>query len=185
MTELALAFVVTLAAATPLHLERGVASQYAPGTMERVVRVRQSGRTWHDLPETLPEVDGYAAVLDCGDVGRLVLVRPPNRPWELFLAADCAGIADGGRDWMVRGGIALEVDHLSAVRWDTIGRGAMVDVVWIQGDEHDEPLRCDRDADPGAGAAARIRPRVLARTLADPASCADVAPEDLGLRRVE
>ena len=108
--------------------QSGWASQYAPGVMGRTVKVRQAGQTYHDLPEALPQVDGYAAVRWCGDIGRLLLVRPEGGDWELFLAADCAGPQlreDGttGGDWMDRSGVILEVGYPTAERWTSIGRG--------------------------------------------------------------
>ena len=60
MTEaaaiLAIAIAAALGAATP---EAGVASQYSPNVMQRVVSNRQ--RMGH-LPDPLPAVDGFIAV---------------------------------------------------------------------------------------------------------------------------
>jgi hypothetical protein len=112
----------------------GTASQYAPGLMEKVVANRQAGRTAYDLPDPLPEVDGYAAVLDCEEIGSVWLVRPQGGEWERLLVADCAGSqlrADGltGGEWMRANGVLLEVDYRTAVRWNTVGRGIGVEVL--------------------------------------------------------
>ena len=112
----------------------GTASQYAPDMMEKVVANRQAGRTAHHLPDPLPEVDGYAAVLDCEEIGSVWLVRPRGGEWERFLVADCAGPqlrADGltGGEWMRANGVLLEVDYRTAVRWNTVGRGIGVEVL--------------------------------------------------------
>jgi len=107
----------------------GIASQYAPGVMEQVIRVRQTpGRTARTLPEPLPDVDGYVAVVDCNRIGSIAYLRPAGTTeWERFLVVDCAGIADGGRDWMLRNGIVAEVDHNTARRWETVGVGKKVE----------------------------------------------------------
>jgi hypothetical protein len=46
-----------------------------------------------------------------------------------MLVVDCAGIQDGGYDWMVRNGIVAEIDYESAVAWGTVGRGIRVDIL--------------------------------------------------------
>jgi hypothetical protein len=73
-------------------------------------------------------VDGYIAVAEREDIGRLFWLRPVGGEWELFLAADCAGYADGGYSWMKRNGIIVEVDYNTAVRWGTVGRGIRVEM---------------------------------------------------------
>lgn len=117
-------------AALVIVVHTAIASQYAPGVMERVIRVRQQpGRTAHTLPAVLPDVDGYVAVMDCSRIGSVVLLRPVGASlWERFLVTDCAGIADGGRDWMLRNGIVAEIDHATAERWDVVGIGVHVEV---------------------------------------------------------
>jgi len=107
------------------------ASQYSPGVMEQVVANRQSGKAWVSLPESLPGVDGFAAVADCYRIGDIIYLRPVGtRRWERFLIADCARPpgTDGSYEWMVRNGIVAEVDYPTAVRWDTVGRGIRVEV---------------------------------------------------------
>ena len=97
----------------------GVASQYDPGVFESVVRVRQADGS---LPHALPDFDGaYIAVLDCGSVGRQVLVCR-GAECRYALVADCAGIADGGYAWMVRNRIAGELDHRTASRLGAVGQ---------------------------------------------------------------
>lgn len=105
----------------------GWASQYAPGVMERVIAVRQvPGRTAHDLPIDLPQVDGYVATADCNEIGTILWLRPIGQEqWESFLVADCAGADSYG--WMVNNNILVEVDYETAVRWDTVGRGQRIE----------------------------------------------------------
>jgi len=75
-------------------------------------------------------VDGFIAVAEREDIGRLFYLRPQGRDeWELFLAADCAGIADGGYSWMKRNRILAEVDYATALRWGTVGRGIRVEMM--------------------------------------------------------
>lgn len=105
----------------------GIASQYAPGVMERVVSVRRAGRTTATLPAGLPPVDGYVAVADCKRIGQIVWLRPEGQEhWERFLVTDCANPADGSDRWMRRNGILVEVDYQTAKRRNTIGRGIHV-----------------------------------------------------------
>jgi len=116
----------------------GWASQYAPGVMARVIATRQAGLTARDLPLDLPPVDGYVAARYPDDIGRVVLLRPiGRREWERFLVVDCAGRNDrresdglSGLAWMERYNVLVEVDYETAVRWDTVGRGIMVQMRW-------------------------------------------------------
>jgi len=106
------------------NVDRGWASQYAPGKMEQVIRNRQRGCCGrYSLPAGLPPVDGYVAVQERADIGRLFWIRPlGSDEWERFLAVDCGGFADGGYRWMIRNSILFEVDYQTAVRWGTVGR---------------------------------------------------------------
>jgi len=115
----------------------GFASQYAPRVMSTVIANRQSGRTRVGLPQELPDVHGYIAVLSCDDVGKIYYLRPAGCEdcgWERFLAADCAGVSDGGYAWMERNGVPCELDYDTVLRWgerygkNYIGRGIMVDM---------------------------------------------------------
>jgi len=113
-------------------LVSGWASQYAPGVMERVVRVRQSGRTSMDLPVELPDVDGFIAVEDCDRIGDIVYIRREGtEKWYSFLVADCSGHAET-TSWMERNNILIEVDYETAVRWDTVGRGIKIELMEIE-----------------------------------------------------
>lgn len=109
----------------------GVASQYAPGVMERVVRVRQAGRTARNLPRELPAVDGFVAAERCADIGQVWTVMHGERV-ERMLVADCSGHASTTR-WMQRNNILVEVDGATARRWGVVGRGARVTVCRPQG----------------------------------------------------
>ena len=106
----------------------GTASQYAPGVMQEVISNRQR---WGQLPMELPPTDGYVATLEANLIGSFVYIRPEGADiWEQFLVVDCAGHADGGYAWMLRNNVLVEVDYETAVRWNTVGRGIMVDVLF-------------------------------------------------------
>ena len=110
-------------------LAEGWASQYAKGVMQRVIRVRQAGRTSRTLPENLPQVDGYAAALSANAIGQIWYIQPEGHShWERILIVDCGG-ADGGASWMARNNVLVEVDYETAQRWDTLGRGKRVRVL--------------------------------------------------------
>jgi hypothetical protein len=109
----------------------GIASQYAPGVMDKVVYNRQNLSTVVSLPNNLPAVDGYVASQYCSDIGKIIYLRPADCEeceFEKFLVADCAGIADGGLSWMLRNNIVVEVDYETAVRRNTVGRGVRVEL---------------------------------------------------------
>lgn len=116
-------------------------SQYAPGVMSRVVVIRQSGRTSHDLPADLPSVFGFAAAQECSRIGDVVLVDGYR-----FLVVDCASKSDAresgglsGWEWMVKGywedgkwyPIELEIGYESVVElgWE-VGRMRLAHVEW-------------------------------------------------------
>jgi len=107
----------------------GFTSQYAPNVMQRVIEVRQSGRTAHSLPLSLPHVDGYVASQDCDTIGSIVYLRQnAHSEWERFLVADCASHTSGSPHpgessyaWMARNNILFEIDYETALRWNTVG----------------------------------------------------------------
>jgi hypothetical protein len=95
----------------------GWASHYDPNVMERTVAVRQ--RIGH-LPENLDWEGGYIALLEPDLIGQEVLVcKEHSCRWVLVV--DCAGHADGGYAWMVRNGIAGELDYRTATEMQTHG----------------------------------------------------------------
>lgn len=107
-------------------LTSGIASQYAEGRMAEVIRVRQTRPTAYPLPTELPSVDGYIAVLDCAEIGKVWYIQH-NGIVESFLVVDCAGDT-ATRQWMTRNNILVEVDAATARRWDIVGRGAQIEI---------------------------------------------------------
>lgn len=106
--------------------QTGWASHYGNGgVMQSTIAARQ--RMGH-IPQTLPTVDGYAAVKYPNQIGDVIWVRPINSYWSSVLIVDCAGIQDGGLDWMLRNNILLEVDYRLASQWGNAGRGTRVEV---------------------------------------------------------
>ena len=107
----------------------GIASQYGPHRMESVITLRQiPGRTGYTITHDLAQFDGFMAMESCGELGNEYYVKPLNYPtWELFLVTDCSGDVETS-EWMARNNIVVEVDHETAVRWGTVGRGIAVQV---------------------------------------------------------
>ena len=147
-----------------LNVYPGIASQYAPGVMQRTILVRQSGRTAHDLPMRLPEVDGYAAHPLPEMIGEIVWVRPENSSdWYSVLIVDTADPANGGLafqaygksyplsaaqgEWIrsqIRSGeliprVPLEVNYELAQAWNTVGKGIEIEIAY--GNEPGKPLQ--------------------------------------------
>jgi len=96
----------------------GTASQYAPGVM-------QATAAYHGYEYG----DGrFVAVADCSRIGDYVLLRQPGGEWEIHRVADCAG-NDGTPGWMAANSIIVEISYETAVRWDTVGSGLIIDCV--------------------------------------------------------
>lgn len=110
------------------------ASQYSSGKMQQVIEYRQRVG---QIPDDLSQYDGFVAGRYADEIGSAVWMRPQpdenepdeNGSWELFLVVDCAGVADGGLEWMLRSGVLYEIDYETAVRWDTVGYGVEVEVM--------------------------------------------------------
>jgi hypothetical protein len=118
LISLILSFIVTT----------GIASQYDAGVMSNVIHTRQTARVSQALPTNLPDVDGYIAVEECDRVGDIVDLRPSHQEeWESFLIADCSG-HQSTSNWMQRNNIIAEVDHQTAVRWETVGYGIEIEI---------------------------------------------------------
>lgn len=108
----------------------GHISQYAPNIMRSVIEVRQEWLGTRGLPNFPTDMfDCYVAVPygvpteDYPGIGSVIYLLPPGQnEWARCLAVDCGGIADGGRDWMLRNNILVEVDYRTARRWHTVGR---------------------------------------------------------------
>jgi len=108
----------------------GWASQYSEGVMDRVVRVRQAGRTAMDLPAVLPAVDGFVAMKDCAMVGEIVFIRPKGEShWDSFLVADCSGHAKTSA-WMERNNILVEFGDPEM--YDTVGKGLEIELMLLE-----------------------------------------------------
>ena len=108
----------------------GWASQYSEGVMDRVVRVRQAGRTAMDLPAVLPAVDGFVAMEDCAMVGEIVFIRPKGGShWDSFLVADCSGHAKTSA-WMERNNILVEFGDPEM--YDTVGKGLEIELMLLE-----------------------------------------------------
>ena len=101
----------------------GWGSQYSQRVMERVIAVQQK---WGHLPQNIEGYDGYVAVADCHRIGQTLWARPEGtEKWERFLITDCAGSPETVL-WMRN--VPIEVDHLTAKRWNTVGKGIRVEI---------------------------------------------------------
>jgi hypothetical protein len=93
----------------------GAASRYDPGVFELVEHNRG-----------LPEWDGaHVALLDCSRVGDVVLLCYSGNCVDARVT-DCAGVADGGADWMIHGGYAAELDYETALSMDAVGKQVQI-----------------------------------------------------------
>ena len=108
----------------------GLASQYAPGVMPRVVANRQA---WGQLPRA-SEATVFVAGPDCAAIGQLFWIRPQNwqvqgchaehglhdapdaQGWERAIIADCPG-SQQAADFLASLGVSLEIDGETVARW--------------------------------------------------------------------
>ncbi|MFW6110218.1 MAG: hypothetical protein ACOC6Q_02210 [Patescibacteria group bacterium] len=117
----------------------GSVSHYAPGVMEKTIKIRQAGRTEYNLPQKLPPVDGFIAMAEEEHIGKIVFARPQGKEkrWESFLVTDCADRNDrqstidhrSGYEWMISEGIIAEVDYETAVRWGKTSGGIPAKII--------------------------------------------------------
>ncbi|HET9494118.1 MAG TPA: hypothetical protein VFR15_07810 [Chloroflexia bacterium] len=115
------AALLALAGGSPASSEASVAQGmrsghavfYSPGVFKIVARNRGM--------KLRTDVDGYAAVIDCGMIGRLVKARLNGRKLETFQVLDCSAPKDRARHQRI--GLVIEVDYESAVRNGFARRG--------------------------------------------------------------
>lgn len=109
----------------------GWASHYNPDIMESVVMVNYRHG---NLPPHTAVFDTYVAVLDCDYVGSTILIRPAHtRQWTTALVSDCACACHPDTiSWMQDNNIIVELDFPTALRWNAVGGGLKVDVVFNQ-----------------------------------------------------
>jgi hypothetical protein len=109
----------------------GVASQYGQGVFERgPLYTRTHGLATPAIRENHAVFDGYAAARYPAQIDQVWRVCPEDDklPCRKLLVVDCAGVTDGTLGWMLRNDILMEVDHGTAVAWDTVGYGIRVRV---------------------------------------------------------
>lgn len=73
------------------------------------------------LPQNLPPVDGYIAVLDCSEIGQTRLLRYQDKTYTVLIA-DCSGHASTSQ-WMRNKNVIAEVDYRLARQNGFVGRG--------------------------------------------------------------
>jgi hypothetical protein len=87
-------------------MRSGQAMYYSPGRFAMVARNRGM--------KLRSDVDGYAAVIDCSQIGRLIKARLNGGKIETFQVLDCSAPRDRARHQRI--GLVIEVDYDSAVR---------------------------------------------------------------------
>ena len=104
----------------------GWASHYAPGVMERVIENRLR---WNHIQQY--QVDGvncYVAGRYASEIGKIVWIRALQGSWTRCLVVDCAGIADGGLEWMLTHNVLYELDFNTMNHIGRLGRGLRISV---------------------------------------------------------
>lgn len=96
----------TSEAAVMQGMRSGHAVFYSPGVFQIVARNRGM--------KLREDVHGYAAVIDCGMIGRVIKARLNGRKLETFQVLDCSAPRDRARHQRI--GLVIEVDYQSAVR---------------------------------------------------------------------
>jgi hypothetical protein len=91
----------------------GHAVYYSPGVFKTVARNRGM--------KLREDVDGYAAVIDCSQIGNVVKARINGGRLETFQVLDCSAPRDRARHQRI--GLVIEVDYDSAVRNGFARRG--------------------------------------------------------------
>jgi len=120
----------------------GIASQYSPGTMERVAKVREG--QGYEVDWTVEHV----AVVDCNEVGEFRQVRYRNNdgqwePWQQVQVIDCAMPGDGTEEWMEENEILLEMGYEEARGLGMVGRGVDMEMI-VEGIVESERCRGKR-----------------------------------------
>jgi hypothetical protein len=101
-------------------LKVGHAKYYRPGLMQRVARNR--GMTLRK------DVAGYAAVTDCGAIGKIAVASIKGGPPQRFQILDCSHPRDRARH--LRQGLVIEVNWEVARRYGFTRQGRASAVLW-------------------------------------------------------
>jgi len=105
--------VTTSYASEPDSTSKGYAYFYSPGMFQTVARNRGI--------KLRTDVDGYAAVPNCGYIGQVLKARINGHEVERYQVVDCSAPSDRARH--IRQGLVIEIDYQSAVRNDFSRRG--------------------------------------------------------------
>ncbi len=62
------------------------------------------------IPQDLSDYDGVVAVFDCWRIGDTAVLTVGDEVFNVIVF-DCAGVADGGQDWMINGGYLAEIGY--------------------------------------------------------------------------
>lgn len=98
-----MAFLLSLLLSAPIT---GYLSAYHPEPTAATVAYRQG---MGQLPDDLSRYDVLLAVLDCRRIGDEAIMASDSGVYTAVVF-DCAGVDDGGAQWMIDTGIVAEVD---------------------------------------------------------------------------
>lgn len=76
---------------------KGFLSAYGKMPTDGTIAYHQDAKS---IPDDLSPYDGVIAVMNCGDVGREARLIVGDEVFNVMIF-DCAGIEDGGADWMI------------------------------------------------------------------------------------
>ena len=85
----------------------GYLSAYGKMPTDGTIAYRQTEGT---IPLDISEFDGVVAVLDCGRIGDVAMMTVGDEVFNVIVF-DCAGLADGGWNWMIDGGYLAEIGY--------------------------------------------------------------------------
>ncbi len=99
----------TITETKPKTTERtsGYLSAYGKSPTDGTLLYRQDTG---QIPYDLSPYDVFIAVLDCSDIGKNAILYAGNLELNA-LVFDCAGVEDGGADWMIQGNYIAEIDY--------------------------------------------------------------------------
>lgn len=103
----------------------GFLSAYALNPTVATLEYRQHHE---QIPTDLSGYDVFVAVADCAHIGAEATLAIDGKVYDA-LVFDCAGVADGGRQWMHTNAIAAEVDYWFWMRHpEYVGTGVPVEL---------------------------------------------------------
>ncbi len=94
----------------------GSLSAYDKEPTDQTIKNRQQ---WGQIPNDLSNFDAYIAVLDCNRIGQTGILKTISGNLKVLIF-DCAGIQDGGAEWMINNNYVAELDYYSRIKYAEI-----------------------------------------------------------------